>query len=59
MINAKYENEIATEQSYTQIEMYEVLNTLNQFFPIKIILSKKGYESNFNDLLECKEKNNC
>ena len=41
MINAKYENEIATEQSYTQIEMYEVMNTLNQFFSIKIILSKK------------------
>ena len=41
MINAKYENEIATEQSYTQIEMYEVMNTLNQFFSNKIILSKK------------------
>ena len=41
MISARYENEIATEQSYTQIEMHEVLNTFNQFFSIKIILSKK------------------
>ena len=41
MISARCENEIATEQSYTQIEMHEVLNTLNQFFSIKIILSKK------------------